>query len=41
MNMKQRAAKLSLTVSDVKSVKTAIRVLNEILESHKVSPPIL
>ncbi|MCX6254623.1 MAG: helicase-related protein [Bacteroidia bacterium] len=34
MNMKQKAAKLSLTVSDVKSVKSAIQVLNEILESH-------
>jgi len=30
MNMKQSAAKLSLTISDVKSVKTAIRILNEI-----------
>jgi transcription-repair coupling factor (superfamily II helicase) len=39
MNMKQKAAKLSLTVSDIKSVESAIRVLNEILESHKVSPP--
>ncbi len=30
MNMKQSAAKLSLTISDVRSVKTAIRILNEI-----------
>jgi transcription-repair coupling factor (superfamily II helicase) len=30
MNMKQSASKLSLTISDVKSVKTAIRILNEI-----------
>ncbi len=34
MNMKQKASKLSLTVSDVKSVKSAIRILNDILESH-------
>ena len=39
MHMKQKAAKLSLTVSDIKSVKSAIGVLNEILESHQVSPP--
>jgi len=30
MNMKQSASKLSLTISDVKSVKTAIRILKEI-----------
>ena len=41
MNMKQKASKLSLTITDVKSVKTAIRVLNEILESHMSSPPCL
>ncbi len=35
MSMKQKASKLSLTVTDVKSVKAAIRVLNEILEAHK------
>jgi transcription-repair coupling factor (superfamily II helicase) len=40
MNMKQKAAKLSLTINDIKSVKSAIRVLGEILESHVVSPPI-
>jgi len=34
MNMKQKVSKLSLTVSDVKSVKSAIRILNDILESH-------
>ena len=33
MNMKQKASRLSLTVSDVKSVKSAIRVLDEILGS--------
>jgi transcription-repair coupling factor (superfamily II helicase) len=31
MSMKQKAAKLSLTVSDVRSVKSAIHILNEIL----------
>jgi transcription-repair coupling factor (superfamily II helicase) len=35
MNMKQKASKLSLTINEVKSVKTAIRVLNEILEAHQ------
>ncbi len=39
MNMKQKASKLSLTINDVKSVKTAIKVLNEILESGESSPP--
>jgi transcription-repair coupling factor (superfamily II helicase) len=39
MNMKQKAAKLSLTINEVKSVKGAIRVLSEILESHVVSTP--
>ena len=34
MNMKQKASKLSLTVSDVKSVKSAIKILNEILDYH-------
>jgi transcription-repair coupling factor (superfamily II helicase) len=33
MNMKQKGTKLSLTVSDVKSVKWAIRILKEILDS--------
>jgi transcription-repair coupling factor (superfamily II helicase) len=33
MNMKQKTARLSLTVSDVKSVKSAIHILNEILTS--------
>jgi len=37
--MKQKAAKLSLTVSDIKSVKSAIRILYEIMESHVKSPP--
>jgi transcription-repair coupling factor (superfamily II helicase) len=32
MNMKQKATKLSLTISDVKSVKSAIHILNEIIE---------
>ena len=32
--MKQKATKLSLTISEVKSVKTAIRILKEILESQ-------
>ena len=40
MNMKQKASKLSLTVADVKSVKAAIRILNEILESHQKEPAI-
>jgi transcription-repair coupling factor (superfamily II helicase) len=39
MNMKQKATKLSLTINEVKSVKTAIRVLNEILEAHVSGPP--
>jgi transcription-repair coupling factor (superfamily II helicase) len=39
MNMKQKASKLSLTINDVKSVKVAIRALNEILESAQVGPP--
>ena len=33
MNMKQKASKLSLTVNGVISVKSAIRILNEILQS--------
>jgi transcription-repair coupling factor (superfamily II helicase) len=37
MNMKQKASKLSLTVSDVKSVRSAIQILNEILEDYKKS----
>jgi len=36
MNMKQKASKLSLTVSDVKSVKAAIQILKEILDSHHI-----
>jgi hypothetical protein len=35
MNMKQKASKLSLTITDVKSVKSAIHILKEILESHR------
>jgi transcription-repair coupling factor (superfamily II helicase) len=35
MNMKQKASKLSLTINDIKSVKSAIRVLNEILDAHQ------
>jgi len=38
MNMKQKASKLSLTINDIKSVKGAIKVLSEILESHNVGP---
>ena len=34
MNMKQKGTKLSLTVSDVKSVKKAIYILNEILVNY-------
>jgi transcription-repair coupling factor (superfamily II helicase) len=37
MSMKQKATKLSLTINDVNSVQTAIRVLKEILEAHE--PP--
>jgi transcription-repair coupling factor (superfamily II helicase) len=37
MNMKQKATRLSLTITDVKTVKGAINVLNNILESN--SPP--
>jgi transcription-repair coupling factor (superfamily II helicase) len=37
MNMKQKGTKLSLTVSDVKSVKSAIHVLNEIIEDSQKS----
>ena len=33
MNMKQKAAKLSLTVSDVKSVKVAMQILIEIMDN--------
>jgi transcription-repair coupling factor (superfamily II helicase) len=39
MNMKQKASKLILTINEVKSVKTAIRILNEVLESHVSGPP--
>jgi transcription-repair coupling factor (superfamily II helicase) len=34
MSMKQKATKLSLTINDVNSVQTAIRVLKEILEDY-------
>jgi transcription-repair coupling factor (superfamily II helicase) len=34
MNMKQRGSRLSLTVSEIKSVKSAIRVLDEILADY-------
>jgi transcription-repair coupling factor (superfamily II helicase) len=34
MKMKQKDSRLSLTVSDVRSVKIAIQILNEILGSH-------
>jgi len=39
MNMKQKASKLSLTVTDVKSVKLAIQILNDMLVSQYVNPP--
>jgi len=39
MNMKQKATKLSLTVNDVMSVKTAINVLREIIEASGVGLP--
>jgi transcription-repair coupling factor (superfamily II helicase) len=38
MSMKQKSSRLSLTVSDVKSVKAAITILNEILAAHQVRP---
>jgi transcription-repair coupling factor (superfamily II helicase) len=38
MNMKQKASKLSLTINNVKSVKSAINVLNEILLSYRTEP---
>ena len=34
MTMKQKESKLSLTINNVKSVKAAIQILNEIKESH-------
>jgi transcription-repair coupling factor (superfamily II helicase) len=34
MSMKQKNSKLSLTVSDIRSVKSAIQILNDIIESH-------
>jgi transcription-repair coupling factor (superfamily II helicase) len=34
MNMKQKSARLSLTVSEIRSVKSAIRVLDEILGDY-------
>jgi transcription-repair coupling factor (superfamily II helicase) len=39
MNMKQKGTKLSLTINNIISVKSAIRELNEILESYVVRPP--
>jgi transcription-repair coupling factor (superfamily II helicase) len=39
MSMKQKATRLSLTINNISSVKGAIRVLNEIVESHVVSTP--
>jgi|WetSurMetagenome_2_1015567.scaffolds.fasta_scaffold00941_9 transcription-repair coupling factor (superfamily II helicase) len=38
MNMKQKSDKLSLTITDIRSVNAAIKVLEEILDS-RVSPP--
>jgi len=37
MNIKQKASKLSLTITDVKSVKTAIQILIEILTDYNTS----
>ncbi len=37
MNMKQKATRLSLTITDVKTVKGAINVLNNILENYNQS----
>jgi transcription-repair coupling factor (superfamily II helicase) len=37
MNMKQKAAKLSLTISDVNTVKSAIKILNEIIADYSKS----
>jgi transcription-repair coupling factor (superfamily II helicase) len=34
MNMKQKAAKLSLTISDVNTVKSAIKILNDIISDY-------
>ncbi len=39
MNMKQKAAKLSLTINNISSVKGGIRVLSEILESYEPPNP--
>ena len=39
MNMKQKATKLSLTINNISSVKGGIRVLSEILEQSRMSPP--
>ncbi len=38
MNVKQRGTKLSLTVANILSVKSAIKVLNEILEARNEGP---
>ena len=37
MNMKQKASKLILTINEIRSVKSAIRALNEILEDYEKS----
>ncbi len=37
MNMKQKGSKLSLTVADIKSTRSAIRILNDILADFKNS----
>jgi len=37
MTMKQKESRLSLTIYDVKSVKAAIKILNEIFEDYKKS----
>ncbi len=37
MNMKQKETRLSLTITDVKTVKGAINVLNNMLENYNQS----
>jgi transcription-repair coupling factor (superfamily II helicase) len=37
MKMKQKESRLSLTISDIKSVKSAIRILKDMLETHTIS----
>lgn len=39
MSVKQKASKLSLTIIDINSVRSAIKVLNEIMNDYKASHP--